>query len=204
MGGSQCSARDAEMHALGHIAAQPSLQSVSIRSCHLDPGEPCSTIRMGDLAASRVQVRVIPGHERTSPWLDPGQVHTDRPPANRFTGRQNTGPSLGGQTGTSRRDLDVLGLDRPSSQTRTACGHRRHDRPTLGRRGCLTPVDDSKKLQVLIPERHDDVGRASARMLPAFQDNETECLHAVPSGDEVVDEDDRLYQSVAHGPILMV
>jgi len=39
-------------------------------------------------------------------------------------------------------------------------------------------------------------------MTPAFQDNETERLHVLPSDDEVVNEDNRLYQSVAHGPIL--
>jgi len=87
MGGSRCARCEGKMHALGYIAAEPGLQSSSIRSCHLDPGDPGNTIRMGDLAAGRVQVRVIPGHERTPPRFHPGHVHTDRPPAHRFTGR---------------------------------------------------------------------------------------------------------------------
>jgi hypothetical protein len=72
----------------------------------------------------------------------------------------------------------------------------------MGGRNGLASVDDSKELQVLIPKWHDDVRRASARMMSAFEHHESEGLHVAPSGDEIANEDNRLYQSVSHGQIL--
>lgn len=191
-----------ETYAFGHLATEPSNRFSAIWSCHVELSESRSTIRMGDVATSRMQARFVPGHERTPPRLQPGLVNSNRPPANRLAGGQNTGAWPGRQSDASRSDLDVLGFDGPACKSRSACRHRRHNRPTLGGGKSLSLVDDSKKFQVLITKRHDEVRRASAGMMSTRQDDEAEGLHVVLSADKVADEDEHLNESVTHNRIL--
>src|SRR5579872_7401049 len=87
-------------------------------------------------------------------------------------------PAQGGPVGTSARSarhieaqagrdpVDVVGRHRPPEQPMTACEGLCHGAAEL-RCGCLLTIDDRHKLYVLVPERHDPIRGAPARMSAA-------------------------------------